>query len=127
MNKYFSSMIIMIICFITVYCEKSPTGYISYDDIEIDIINISTRTFGDQNANRATIEFTVENTGTRTIEYWQIIFNLHFTDSPTVEFINKYRVIIQSGEISDRLSATKDIPKFKEPTGAIMTSFKIND
>lgn len=123
---FFVSTILMLLLTLC-SCNKSITGYKSYDDVNIDIINISTRTYGDQNGHRATIEFTVENIGDKTIEYWLIEFSLHFIDSPTITLNKKYRIILNPGDLSKELNATTDIPQFKYPTYATISKFKIID
>ena len=101
-----------------VFSCKNPTQYMDYDEIVFNITNVRNVTEHADGGNdlegyryqRAVISFTLENTGSKTIEGWRVYFDIHLSDSRNIDGYQKKYYTLKNGEISPEQTIRVTIP-----------------
>ena len=107
--KFNNLIKISFLCLIILSCSKSVLKYEDYDDVEVNIKRFYIKSLGEQNRKDVIIDFTVENTGTKSIEYWVIGFRVLIESGPSIETSDRMRRILHPGDISSTMNVSATI------------------
>ncbi len=99
-------------CFV-VSCNEPD----EYEDVEVTIL--STSNYSQQ---KAIVRYTVENTGTKTINGWKIVFFVHFSSSQQLSASEKVYYTLEPDDISSARVVQVQIPEYYNE-GALNASF----
>ncbi|MCK4904068.1 MAG: hypothetical protein V3W20_08370 [Candidatus Neomarinimicrobiota bacterium] len=118
--RFFLILIVLLylFCFV-VTCSEADT----YEEVEVNIVSIITEArvapYETDVKNIAVIQYTIKNTGTKTIYGWKVFFNVSLQRGPQLTTYDRIYYILEPGEISSTQIAEVLIPSYYEKaTGA---------
>ena len=118
-NNYFNfwlilfcrTLLLCLFCFV-VTCGDAE----DYEDVEVTIVSTVTKTTTAPDeyepTKMAIIQYTVENIGNKTINGWEVFFNVNLTNGPQVLATDNVYYNLEPGKISSVRLAKASVPLY---------------